>query len=111
MLKICLPENEVMNGALPWTAKKILRDLVLNLGFWKSGSEISKVNALLEIEDELDKGFELNITKEAWGFLKDAMQLTGMNPIPDPVVNRLYMRTYKAVLTAQDSDKPTNLPK
>lgn len=107
MMKTDLPKEEVTSGGTKFNAARIIRETVLTLPFWKTGQDITKVSAALEIEDALDEmeNNVLVVTKEAWTLLKDAMQLTGMNPIPDFTLNRLYMKIYRSVLTSSE-EKP-----
>lgn len=88
-----------------WDAVKILRRMVLTLPFWKQESNLDRIETCLEIDENLNnlQDGKFSISNEAWAFLKESMQLQGINPIPDSDLNRLYMLLFRAVVKADRS--------
>lgn len=98
-----LPTADTINGRAV-SGVDAIRTVVLVLPFWKSGSDLKRVNAYLEIEDALDSvssDLKLKLSLDAHQYLEQSMEMQGAS-ITDPPFNRYYMRVFRAVLKADD---------
>lgn len=105
MKKIKFPQDSIDQ----LTSASLIRNMVLVLPFWKNDSDLKKVDAMLEIDAAIEKApLEPEISTDAHALLVSAMSLqNGAANIPDPRINRFYMRVFRTVLVADTVEKAT----
>lgn len=101
MKKIELPESIKIEKE-EWSGVRVIREGVLTLPFWKEASDLKLVNSCLSIDSALDAD-EFVISDDSHSHLSRAMAGA---VIPNPVMNRFYMKCFSAVLKAVDCESP-----
>lgn len=123
MREITLPPAVTVSGPVAaqggrimtevWSARRVLREVVLMLDWWRRDAQSDRVEAFLAIDMAVagagEDNLKLVLTDKQTELLSSAMQMPGTQVSP-PVLNRFYMQIFSAVLGAKEVTKDPEQP-